>query len=256
MQNYDSNLKMQNLKGKIFVLFIAYLLTSAIPTKASSLQHSINQADSLFSSKKYTESFFLYDSIFFSKKSYSPQMLTKMAFIKEAIGEYDQALYYLNYLYFWHPSQRVADKMLALAEKHQLEGYEVNDETILFEFFTNYKNDTLWAICALIALLTIALVFLKFKKQKLSYSLLFFILVFMSAAFYINNFNPFPKKAIIAQNNAFVMSAPSSASSYILSEEKGNRVSVMDEKDNWYFIELEDSAGYTKKSNLNVIEAY
>lgn len=256
MQNYNSISKMQNLKSKIFVFFIAYLLTPTLLLKADNLQQSINQADSLFNTKKYTESFFLYDSIFFLEKSYSPQMLTKMAFIKEAIGEYDQSLYYLNYLYFWHPSQRVADKMLALAEKHQLKGYEVNDENMLFEFFTNYKTDILWVICSLIAILTGVLVFLKFAKQNLNYLVLFLTTLFIGAAFYINNFNPFPKKAIITQNNALVMSAPSSASSHVISEEKGNRVSVLDEKDNWYFISLEDSSGYTKKSNINVIEAY
>ena len=74
--------------------------------------------------------------------------------------------------------------------------------------------------------------------------------------FYMNNYNPFPKKAIIAQNNALVMSAPSSASIHSTTEKKGNRITVIDDSDNWYYIQLEDTSGYTKKGNVNVIEAY
>jgi uncharacterized protein YgiM (DUF1202 family) len=57
------------------------------------------KADSLFEQKKYTESFDLYEQILDEEQLASPKMLLKMAFIKEGLGDYSRALYFLNVYY-------------------------------------------------------------------------------------------------------------------------------------------------------------
>lgn len=247
---------MQTLQAKIFLFFAAYLLTFISYGINPELQTSISQADSLFSNKKYTESYLIYDSIFFEKKHYSPQMLMKMAFVKEGIGEYEKALYYLNYLYFWHPDQRIADKMSNMAEKHNLDGYESSDLDLAFQLFTNYKTNISYSIITLLSLLLIGLLFIHFKYNNISYPLIALIIVFSGVLLYLNNFNPFDQKAIIKQNNSLVMSDASSASTLLETQQKGNRISILAEKDNWYLIEIEDTSGYIKKNQLDIIEAY
>ena len=247
---------MQTLQAKIFVFLTASLLTIVSYASSSDVQISISQADSLFSNKKYTESYLIYDSIFFEKKYYSPQMLMKMTFVKEGIGEYEKALYFLNYLYFWHPDQRIADKMNSLAEKNNLEGYESNDLDLAFQLFTNHKANISYGVIGFLSLLFIITLFIHLKHNNLSYPLIALILLFSGGLFYINNFNPFDQKAIIKQNNALVMSDASSASTLLNAQKKGSRISVLAEKDEWYLIELEYTTGYIKKNQLDIIEAF
>src|SRR5689334_2250894 len=55
----------------------------------------IQQADSLFRSKQYTQSLEVYQAMFKERK-YSPAMLLKMAYIQEGLGKIGQTLYYLK----------------------------------------------------------------------------------------------------------------------------------------------------------------
>lgn len=247
---------MQTLQNKIFVFFIGFLFTNILAFSNSEIQSSINQADSLYLNKKYTESFLIYDSIFSIHKSYSPQMLMKMSYIKEGIGEYENALYYLNYLYIWHPDQSIADKMEALATKHQLKGFTSSELDILFQVFTNYKQNITFTTVSLIALCIAITVFIRIKSSNTSYSLLGVTIALGILLFAFNNLNPFHKKAIIAQDNSLIMTDASSASNFIQGVKKGNRISIIKEQDNWYQIEIDDTTGFIKKNNLKVIEAY
>jgi hypothetical protein len=53
-------------------------------------------------------------------------MLLKMAFVKEGLGDYSNALYYLNLYYLKTYDKKVLKKMENLAERyHKLEGYEL-----------------------------------------------------------------------------------------------------------------------------------
>src|SRR5688500_4150311 len=89
--------------------------------------HRLNQADSLFVDKKYTQSLDHYRTIL-AQNEYSPAMLLKMAYIEEGLNRVGQALYYLNLYYLASNDKTVITKMEELAARYNLQGYE-NSET-------------------------------------------------------------------------------------------------------------------------------
>ena len=80
-------------------------------------------------------------------------MLLKMAFIKEGLGDYTNALYYLNLYYLKTYNKRVLKKMENLAEQNKLSGYNYDD----VEFFLNIYHKFQFQIDLLI--LTLILLF-------------------------------------------------------------------------------------------------
>lgn len=242
------------MRHKIFITFCFYLISNLVLGNKNDNQLAINQADSLFKKKNYTEAHFFYDSLFNQEKVYTPQMLTKLAFIEEGLGNYSKTLYYLNYLQFWHPRQDIVLKMDDLAAKHNLSGYTSSDINLLYNYYSNYKTITIGMLIALTALLTSLIVFQKNKNKNTNYGLILLDIVLLGGLFYLANFNPFPQKAIIAKSNSLLMTEPSSASQLVDKVNEGNRVKVLGKKDDWYLVEYNDTTAFVKKGQLDVVE--
>ncbi|MEL7002388.1 MAG: hypothetical protein AAFN93_06605 [Bacteroidota bacterium] len=125
-------------------------------------------ADSLFRSQKYTESFELYDSLLNYSRVSSPSMLLKMAFIKEGLGDYSNAEYYLNLYYLRTSDRKALTKMEELASSNALNGYDFNDwewvKTIFFKYF-DYLS---YFLLALAIMLLAIMYYQKFKVNDLS----------------------------------------------------------------------------------------
>lgn len=242
------------MRHKIFITFCFYLISNLVLGNKNDNQLAINQADSLFKKKNYTEAYFFYDSLFNQEKVYTPQMLTKLAFIEEGLGNYSKTLYYLNYLQFWHPRQDIVLKMDDLAAKHNLSGYTSSDINLLYNYYSNYKTTTIGILIVLTALLTSLIVFQKIKNKNINYGLILLDIVLLGGLFYLANFNPFPQKAIIAKSNSLLMTEPSSASQLVDKVNEGNRVKVLGKKDDWYLVEYNDTTAFVKKGQLDVVE--
>ncbi|MGB3465691.1 MAG: hypothetical protein WBA74_10490, partial [Cyclobacteriaceae bacterium] len=78
---------------KNFQLFFFFSFCALSHSVLADPGDRLTTADSLFQAKKYTESFELYEQIIVEDMAYSPAMLLKMAFIKEGLGDYSNALY-------------------------------------------------------------------------------------------------------------------------------------------------------------------
>ena len=125
---------MQKIHIKLLSVFSAVLFTFlSYSSFAEDAGTKLKKADQLFLEKKYTESYNMYHKLFTEEKKFTPQTLLKMAFIKEALGENTEALYYLNVFYENFPEKRVFNKMKEIAAKQKLEGYVYSD----LEFFSN-----------------------------------------------------------------------------------------------------------------------
>lgn len=217
-------------------------------------QQLINQADSLFEQEKYVDALFLYDTLFSIKKVYSQQMLLKLSFIEEGLNEYENALFYLSYLYKKHPNQLIAEKIITLSDKHELSGYQFNDLSLLFKLYTNYFVYIISSFVLVLVFLVSILVFQKINKNRIDYALIFVISLISFGTFYIANYNPFPVEAIINQPNTLLMTAPSSASDLINKLDQGHKTIIIDEVDNWYQIELDDTTAFVKKNQLHPLK--
>ena len=219
----------------------------------SSPLSSLEKADSLFANRKYTQAFAIYEHISDSAQKFSSQMLLKMAYIKEGLGDYTSALFYLNKFYSYNPERTVLRKMEDLAYQYKLSGYSYTD----LEYFISIYNKYYYYIIS-VFLLMAAFIFISISQRKrnrkpVGKSPVLFILL-MGTAYFIINYRITPAKAIIFNSGALLMSAPSAGSDLLYVAEKGHSVPVLDNKDIWSKIRWEGKEVYIRKSDIKQVE--
>src|SRR6185437_3068766 len=181
---------LRNLFPIVFLIFLHPTLTFSVPN------YSLQKADSLFKNRKYTQAFEVYSAISDSLQKYSPQMLLKMAYIKEGLGDYTSALFYLNKFYAYNPERAVLRKMEDLASQYRLSGYNYTD----LEYFISIYNKYYYYIIS-IFLLGAAFIFISISLRKRSRKSLgktpvLFVLL-LGSSYFIINYPITPAKAII-----------------------------------------------------------
>ncbi len=227
-----------------FTLLNFLLIIGVIPSQASDIQH----ADSLFVQKKYTQAFNIYDSLYNKEGYQSEQMLLKMAFIKEGLNDYTNAIYYLNQYYELTYEDKTLDKISELAEAHKLKGYKYDDVRFFESVFNQYKSEIMWTVLVLAMLITLISLLKYFRNKKVSFSSVIFVVLLSIAGYLINLLPDFRENGIITEK-ALIYSLPSSGSEVLETAEKGRRVKILDEIGVWKVISYNDKEAYIK-SNL------
>ena len=232
---------------------IVYIILLIITAQVAKAQTTLTLADSLFGKKKYTESFELYKSILELEKKSSPSMLLKMAYIKEGLGGYSDALYYLNLYYLQTADKKVLSKMEELSKKRNMKGYEFSD----FEFIQTIFYKYYFIICGLV--MALAILFLAFTyhlKINLKRSPILpasLMSIALAILFYILNFGHDYDKAIINQSSTYMMSGHGAGAEVMSVIDKGNRLQTLGEYDVWTKVEFDNKTGYIKTDKLKKI---
>ena len=228
-----------------FLLFSVFLILSALDSKSSP---KLFKADSLFKSKKYTESNAIFSEIIESGKA-SPALLLKLAYINEGLGDYVQALFHLNSYYAMTLNGQALEKMREIAEKNDLVGYEYSDYYFFRNLLIEFKREVEMSIFTILVLLT----FLSFRKKKSKKSFrtiiysqigMIFILGILVNDLFKNN------QAIIKADNAILMSGPSAGAEPIEIIEKGHLIEVLSKHDTWIKILWYDQEVFIKTHKL------
>jgi len=240
------------VRDKLFYIFI-FLSTFLInPTFSQSYEQKLARADSLFTERKYTDAFSLYENILERSGRFSLQMLLKMSFIKEGLDDYTSALYYLNLYYNYNPDKKVLKKMEDLAAKHKLAGYRYTD----LEYFTSLYNQYYYYIIFFFLFSAFSyflhLVLKKFRKKKLGFRPVIFIVI-LGTAYVLTNYDIIPPKGIVSNAGTLLMTAPSAAAEPLAVIDKGHRVIILDKTDVWYRILWDNQAAYVLENNLLLI---
>ncbi|MGK7393195.1 MAG: SH3 domain-containing protein [Candidatus Cyclobacteriaceae bacterium M3_2C_046] len=250
MSTLLNNLTIQ-LNTKRFLFLILLFCTSiSFNTQAQAPERMLQRADSLFMQNKYTESFEIYQTLFEDYQAVSPSMLSKMAYIKEGLGEYSRALYYLN-LYYLKTSNKLAlRKMEELAHEHDLRGYEYTDWDFFLNLYQRYFTEILYFFLALALLIFSLIYFRKNRIDQKPIGLGVFYFLVLAAVFYLINWGGSYDKGIIIQSRTYIMNAPSSGSDLIEIVEKGHRVNILGEQDVWTKIKWEGKPAYIRNSHI------
>jgi len=220
----------------------------------NSPKETLEVADSLFKSQKYTESFEIYDSLLTYSKVSSPSMLLKMAFIKEGLGDYSNAEYYLNLYYLRTSDRKALTKMEELASSYALNGYEFNDREYFKTLFFKYFDYLTYFLLALAIMILAIMYHQKFKKNNLSVAPGIFLVIVLALLFYTLNFGRNYDKAIVVKNNTYLMSGPSAGAEVLEIIKKGHRVNVKDAEDVWVQIEWDEQEAYVKADKIRTID--
>jgi hypothetical protein len=240
---------MQNLFVKFSIIIFVFISTSL---SGQGIYKALNKADSLYISKKYAEAYTEYLHIFEQGK-YTPQMLLKMAYVKEGLGEVPEALYYLNVYYVNFPGQNILKKMESLAETKNLEGYEYNDLNYFLYLYFRYKTEIIMSMVGLLFLIFLGIVTnrVMFNRIPVSSPYLF---LFLTAFVYIfiNYSGKFFYRGIVTNEKALIMNAPSAGANLVSTLPKGTRIHIWGETDIWYKIRLNGNMAYVRKSNMTI----
>ncbi len=254
MQMYDVMIKSQNGITKFLIFFILFFVSCSITAYCESPNEKLFLSDSLFDQKKYTQSFELYDEILKSDKKTSPAMLLKMAFIKQGLGDFTSALYYLNLYYLKTYNRKVLKKMEDLAKENKLVGYNYDDA----EFFLNiYHQYQLQFNALVILLMLIFFGVIYYQKRngmsKSSFPGTVYIMLLLVLLF-INNYGREHSKAVIVSSMVYLMDGPSPGANVVEVVSNGHRVDIIGQDDVWVKIAWRDKFAYVKSFNLKRIK--
>lgn len=232
--------------GKLFFLFCALLWAAFAPATAKPADRLLDKADSLFSAKQYTQAFLLYQQLLTKDRYYSPGMLLKMAYVKEALGDYVAALYYLQVYHQKHPGRRVLKKMEALAQQHELSGYEYSDYALFTAFVDKYYLKVLELLMMGGVIFLTLSVLGKWRGKKVTVWHLAGFGVYLLFLFYYLNFLSLGRYGIVTQDQLLLMSGPSAGSAVLETIPKGNRVQLLQQEDIWLQIRYRDQTAFAR----------
>lgn len=235
--------------SKICSILNVLIFTALFQAQASDESNKLSSADSLFALGKYTESYTLYSELY-DEGRYSPQMLLKLAYITEGLGEYEKGLYYLQSYYRRTFDDLALDKMQKLSETYGLAGYERNDLNYVQDKIGRHFNEIVYSLLLVQSFLLLLIAYKKYKlKSKPLYSWISSMLVVI-ALFVVINFFGKNQNAIIAKNNSYLMKGPSAGADLLLIVDKGHKVTLLDKGEVWSQIKLNEDIVYIRSNHL------
>lgn len=247
---------MQTISLKKTLCGFIWLMACSNAILAQNAGKLLIQADTLFNRKQYTESLQVYEQIIEQTGQITPGMLLRMAFIQEGLGDYTKALYYLNLYYVQVPRPSVAMKMAELAERHNLSGYQFSDIDFFFIWYDRYYTYLIAAILLISLWLLIAVTRKKIKGRfvPMRHGAGLLLILLLNVGILNLRFND--TKAIIAQDSAYLMSAPSAGAKLVRIVRKGNRLDVYGRQgqDIWLKTEWNGQPAYVRQYSVLLVQ--
>jgi len=238
---------MQRVILKILYTFFfsTFIFSSAIRAQDSSFR--LQQADSLFKTKQYTQALELYRTMF-EQNQYTPAMLLKMAFIEEGLAETGQALYHLNLYYNVSHDPAALEKMQELAGKYGLKGYDM-EESVLLTYYHDYHRYISVGLGAIVFFLLALAIYLNAKNSKplpaIIGALIFALLLGLNV-----NVAEQISTGIIAESRTYLMEGPSAGAPVAKVLEGGHRVMIIGHEDVWLHVYMDGKYFFIKEGSV------
>ncbi len=209
----------------------------------------LHLADSLFEGGKYTEAFGMYEEILKKVGAYSPQMLLKMAYVREGLEDHAGALYYLNLYHRHNPDEKTLLKMASLADEKQLKGYRYDDRAYFFFLLNKHRTAIILGLLAFAAIFPLA-VFQIRRKGGQAIPIAVFQTVITALIVFVVFVGPEKPQGIINNATVFLMDSPSAGGKLLATVGKGHKVDILGQEDIWYRIRWEGTEAYIRKHNV------
>lgn len=239
---------MQSRVLKIVKLSLFLLLLTTV-SYAQLNNPLLVRADSLFQQKRYIQSLELYQKLFEDHR-YTPAMLLRMAYVEEGLSNVSRSAYYLNLYYLATQDEDALTKLEELAIKNRLEGYVTDEIDGLRSFYLTHR-DLITYILFGMGILACAIALTQRLVMKRKPIGEFVTLCMVTALFMLHiSQQTMWEKAIVANDNTYLMNGPSAGASVLAIVRDGHRVDVLGTKDVWTKVKLGESEGYMRSSNL------
>jgi hypothetical protein len=228
-------------------LKIVIVLLFPIVVSAQSQNQKLLQGDSLFRAKQYTQAFGLYQSIL-SAKNYTPSMLLKMAYIQEGLGHVGPCLYYLNLYQLASGDEQASAKMEELAQKSQLEGYQLSQQDTAKEWLGQHLSSFSFLLLGG-SFFLLVLTHVQKNKHKTYLPFVITSLAFMIVTVWASNINT-AYKVIASSPHTYVLDAPSAGGTVLEILSEGHRMEATGKKDVWKKVIWRGKEAYIRSSQL------
>ncbi|MBX2914589.1 MAG: hypothetical protein KF856_04855 [Cyclobacteriaceae bacterium] len=243
---------MKNIQtGFLKILGIVVLIMTVVCGYTQTPASLLQQADSLYAKKQFTQSFELYNRIH-KAGQYSPAMFLRMAFIQEGLNKPGLALYYLNLYYLASGDAQTLIKMDELAAKNGLSGYENTQINQVREIINRYRLHMTGAIASFIILVMAVALYQHKKGNKPMVAPVLTLVALVFLGLFVNFSQPDPT-VIITGANTLVMSGPSAGASAVGLLKEGNKVRVKNKEDVWLKVVWADQYVYVRESQVQEI---
>lgn len=233
---------------KKITIFIALFQITLSLQAAPELGAMLQRGDSLFKAKQYTKAFAVYEQITSQAEAFSPSMLLKMAFVKEGLEEYPEALYYLSLLYRKTKDEEVRQQITRLAQEHELEGYDWDDRIFFLALLDRIKFQMAALSLGVCAVLSGAAIWLN-RPGKRKTGLLTAAVLLTLGFLVIFNLD-YRRDMGIIRRQALIMRAPSAAGGQLTTIDQGHKVEIIGQTDIWYQIRWAGQKGYIRADHI------
>ncbi|MDJ1485655.1 hypothetical protein QNI16_34520 [Cytophagaceae bacterium YF14B1] len=247
------NTMQASLTKKTTFICIALSISQIFFQKAFAVS-SIQEGDSLFAKRNYTQALAVYEDIMQRQQEVSSAMLLKMAFITESLGDYTRSLHYLNLYYQQHPSQQAAIKMNEIAMRNNLIGYDYSDWDFFMIFYQRYYLFVVLGLSLLSLWMLAGMIRKKIRGTFVAGRHGLALIFFLGAILAIFNLQFNNRKAIVSEDYSYMMNAPSAGARLVRVIRKGHRVDVQGEQDIWIRTEWAGKPAFIRKQNVWMIE--
>jgi tetratricopeptide (TPR) repeat protein len=249
------------LKNKLLLLLMFFGTFQQLKSQATQL---FDEANKLYNDESYQEAFELYDSI--EKMNYhSPELYLNKANAAFKLDSLVLAVYYYEKAIKLNPSMQEAIQNIEIVNSKLFGGkLPVQSKSVshwISQFFKgNYE--LLAGLATIFSLLVAMLIILKVVTKKLSTKRILPLLTTLtiigfsltiSLAFIIYNYSVNNNTAIVFDSEVEIMNEPSINSNVTFKVERGAKITILDENDEWFKIEFNSKIGWVNKESVAII---
>ena len=240
--------------GRCFPLFLILVALAVTPVMAGDApQALLNQADSLFGAKRFSEASDTYNQLFTSGYV-TPASLLRAAWIQEGRGDVPAALANLYRYYRITLDDDAYRKMVEMAGTAGLEGYELSEFQQLNLKWGRYTG---W-IAALLALvfLLFSVLFIrqrKLEKTRRRNALAYVNLTLLAAIFVLLNYTSPAPRVFVRATDGVLLKDASVAADRGPTARQGDLFEYDGEQDVWVRVKRNDDLLYIRRTQVVVI---
>ena len=211
---------------------------------------ALHLADSLFTIGRYTAAKKIYIKNFNSEEKYTPALLLKLSFIAEKSNEPAESLYYLSLLSQKQPSVKLLEKISTIAAAYNLEGYEFNDFSYFLVFYRKY-GAYIPILLLTLGIYVVTVMFIKHRNGEITHKRhKWAVVLYLIALLGLLNVPSNYKTAVVKKERTYVRGYPSAASPVVHTIEKGNKLTIIGERDQWNRVIWDGKIVFIRKSDL------
>jgi hypothetical protein len=245
-------MKIQNIVYKFLLLYSFLPLFTLFNPVMGQNSTQLTLADSLYAQQKFTQAYKVYEEVLETGVA-SPAMLLRMAYIQESLNNTTETLYLLNRYYQLTAKRDALQKMEALAEEYQLQGYEYSDIDYIRNQLYQNRQYIVMGLMLLAGALFLLMLYNKFRLGKRPFGIGVAVFVLLAGLAYFVNIPLSREQAIVVKNYVPLMSGPSAGASVEQMINKGHRLQVLNKQDVWYKVQWGEQILFIKESSVTKI---